>query len=330
MPSIGGSAGGSPSGDSGSGSDADFAGITADIERGGFEPMGIDFDAITTQGLQDHFGNQPQGNTPIDEGMMSKVVSVIIGIIAAVVSGGNIGIGMTAAALVQRTGLSKTAAESIAANINSGQLTAENASEVVGSLTTADFEGPGTEMDVTQGGRVPVGNDVSGQGTPAAAPFDPNSYDFWKDFVTEWQSAKSMFAQDDAFKKEKAGDALGTYQKRLQGITGEAGHQPITWGMGDFSSTFMPRSGRNTAKELLTSELAKTDIMQPNKGQMDYLAALRDIAQNERTADNAIALKGATSGKTEQQDDQGTWLDAMGDILSVADSGTDLWDWWGK
>ena len=157
---------------------------------------------------------------------------------------------------------------------------------------------------------------------------DPLSYDFWNNFVDEWmgknsKSAKDMYAEDDAFKKSQVEPAIGKYQAVLadltnQAKTGTGNYTPITFGMGDFRSSFVPKSGlavaddlRGYGKDELGASLALTDVMQPNKGGIDYLGALKAIAQweYEMKQQRDLAEKGLSVQKdvgTFQPEDKGT------------------------
>jgi hypothetical protein len=119
--------------------------------------------------------------------------------------------------------------------------------------------------------------DSGGGGSGSSGPLDITSLDFWNGFVDEWVGAKDKILEDDAFRKSKVEPAIGKYQQVLSDLTNQANtgtgtYKPTTFGMGDFRSSFVPKSGlmvaedlKNYGKEDLTSELALTDVMQPNK-----------------------------------------------------------------
>lgn len=177
---------------------------------------------------------------------------------------------------------------------------------------------------------------------------DPASGEFWDGFVDDWmgkngKSAKDMYAEDDAFIKSKVEPAVGEYQAVLselanQARTGTGNYKPITYGMGDFRSSFVPKSGlrvasdlKNYGKDTLTSELALTDVMQPNKGNLSYLDKLTELAKYDRNFN--LSKWAAENGfNLDQQEidnanaDRGTWLDAVTDILKVGNASQDVWD----
>jgi len=185
-------------------------------------------------------------------------------------------------------------------------------------------------------------NSDSGSGEDVT-PYDPTSSDYWNEFVDEWMDAKGMYLEDDAFKKSEVEPAVGEYQSVLadlanQANTGTGNYAPITFGMGDFRSSFVPKSGFRTAQDIgnyakdkLTSSLALTDVMQPNKGNRDYLSDLMDLARYDRgfnlsqwAAENNLNLD--QQRVDYETSDKGTWLDAVKDILQVGDTSQDIWD----
>jgi len=153
--------------------------------------------------------------------------------------------------------------------------------------------------------------------------YSPKSNEFWKKFVAEWQSAKEDIRLNDQFKKDVMEPAFQTYQNRLAGLSGEPTFKPINLKMGDFETSFMPQRAANAAQGILSSEIAKADIMQPKKADMDYLSQLMNIAQYQQNLKNQINI---TQNQKDalNRDDQGTWLDAIGDVIKVGTGGVDL------
>jgi len=209
-----------------------------------------------------------------------------------------------------------------------------------GPATSGTIDTP--DSDITGGG-----TGGSGGGGDSVANNDPLSYDFWNNFVDEWmgkngKSAKTMYSEDDAFKKGKVEPAIGKYQAALadltnQAQTGTGSYTPTTFGMGNFRSSFVPKSGLMTAdnlkdyaKEGLTSELALTDVMQPNKGSMDYLTALQALAQFDKQAQLQkygidMGYNTAIDSIQEGQEDKGSWLDIVKDVVQIGDTVGDAW-----
>jgi hypothetical protein len=189
-------------------------------------------------------------------------------------------------------------------------------------------------------------------GTGGNMSNDPNSYDFWDSFVDEWMGAKDKILQDDAFRKSKVEPAIGKYQSLLSDLTNQAKtgtgtYKPTTFGMGDFRSSFVPKSGlmvaedlKNLGKEDLTSELALTDVMQPNKGNLDYLNQLKalglweyEMNQQRNLAEQGFNIASDRNDIYEDiNSDKGTWLDAIKDIVQIGNTVGDTFEsvsrWW--
>jgi len=179
-------------------------------------------------------------------------------------------------------------------------------------------------------------------------PADPTSLEFWDSFVDEWigkngKSAKQQYLEDDAFKKAKVEPAIGEYQSVLsdlanQANTGTGNYTPIRFGMGNFRTSFVPKSGflvaenlKNFAKDKLSSNLALTDVMQPNKGSLDYLNVLGNLAkwQYEMNQAKDLAEQGfnvQTNIGMAPFEDRGSWLDAIKDVVQIGDTASDIWD----
>ena len=205
---------------------------------------------------------------------------------------------------------------------------------------TVDTPGGGGGGGITGGG-------TGGGGGGDVVNNDPLSYDFWNNFVDEWmgknsKSAKTMYGEDDAFKKSKVEPAIGKYQAALadltnQAQTGTGTFTPTTFGMGDFRSSFVPKSGHLTAdklkdyaKENLTSSLALTDVMQPNKGSMDYLDQLKALAMFDKEAQLKkygidMGYNTAIDSIQEGNEDKGSWLDIVKDVVQIGDTVGDAW-----
>ena len=205
---------------------------------------------------------------------------------------------------------------------------------------TVDTPGGGGGGGITGGG-------TGGGGGGDVANNDPLSYDFWNNFVDEWmgkngKSAKTMYGEDDAFKKAQVEPAVGKYQAALadltnQAQTGTGTFTPTTFGMGNFRSSFVPKSGHLTAdklkdyaKEGLTSELALTDVMQPNKGSMDYLTALQALAEFDKKSQLQkygidMGYNTALDSMKEGNEDKGSWLDVISDVMKVGDTFADTY-----
>jgi hypothetical protein len=189
----------------------------------------------------------------------------------------------------------------------------------------------------------------SGGGTGGNVPGDPTTYSFWNSFVDEWMGAKDKYAEDDAFRKSKVEPAIGKYQAALSDLTNQAqtgtgNYTPVKFGMGDFRTSFVPKSGlmaaediKNYGKEGLTSELALTDVMQPNKGSMEYMNELKGLAQwqyemeqRKNLAEQGFGLEGSRiEAYKDANEDKGSWLDAISDIVKIGDTVGDSIDrWW--
>ena len=260
---------------------------------------------------------------------------------------GGMALGAITDALISNYNMSPITAEAVTGQLANG----EAADSIAASLSSADFGDGGPSGG---GPADPVGgtggtNDTSGTGGTGGdvATNDPLSYDFWNNFVDEWmgkngKSAKTMYSEDDAFKKSKVEPAIGKYQAALadltnQAQTGTGTFTPTTFGMGNFRSSFVPKSGHLTAdklkdyaKEGLTSELALTDVMQPNKGSMDYLTALQALAQFDKEAQLRkygidMGYNTALDSIKEGQEDKGSWLDVIKDVVQIGDTVGDAW-----
>lgn len=195
----------------------------------------------------------------------------------------------------------------------------EKAREVTDSLTAADFESgsPGQEQYAKETGTAPVAS--------PATTSDPTTLDFWSSFVKEFANAKKMYQQDDAFKKAQVQPAMQKYRDRLQGVSGEALHQPITWGMGDFRSTFMPKSSQGLAQSVLGSELAETEVMRPNAANLAYLDQLFEVAKTDRSLAQNLAIANIQNPR-----DKGSWLDTIADIVRIGGDVSDIWESTGR
>ena len=168
--------------------------------------------------------------------------------------------------------------------------------------------------------------------------YSPKSNEFWRKFVAEWQSTKENIRLNDQFEKDVMAPALKTYQDRINDVY-EAGNRvksynPIGISMGDFKTSFTPKrqmmeeelnmqqreQSRGAAGDILRSKFSEADIMQPKKADMDYISQLRDMAKWQQELKNKINI----TENMERPDDQGTWLDAIGDIIGVGGGATDL------
>jgi len=345
-----GSPGGTP-GTGPNGTDADFAGINSDIEsqQTNFSAVQSDFDAInseteaTISEALAHAQAEPTSSKALETffSYLGKSLQLI----------GHMVLGPTIVGLISKgleaLGVSAESAAAAATQIGQGA----DPSEVGNSLSGADMGGPAGNVDSSGniGGSTGASGSTGGAGETGGtvATNDPLSYDFWNNFVDEWmgkngKSAKTMYSEDDAFKKSKVEPAIGKYQAALadltnQAQTGTGTFTPTTFGMGNFRSSFVPKSGHLTAdklkdyaKEGLTSELALTDVMQPNKGSMDYLTALQALAQFDKQAQLQkygidMGYNTAIDSIQEGQEDKGSWLDVIKDVVQIGDTVGDAW-----
>jgi len=227
-----------------------------------------------------------------------------------------------------------------------------DAESVIDGLSSADFGGNSSDGNGPTGGGpadvpTPTGGATDSPNTPntpntGGTNNDPTSYSFWDKFVDEWngknaKSAKELMLENDAFIKNRVGESVGNYQAQLadltnQAKTGTGAYKPITFGMGNFRSSFVPKSGLMTANNIadyanraMNSSLALTDVEQPNKANLDYLEKLKALAQWQYEMKQAkdLAEKGIDANiqvGTYQPDDKGTWLDAIKDFVQIGDT----------
>jgi hypothetical protein len=152
---------------------------------------------------------------------------------------------------------------------------------------------------------------------------DPKSDSFWDAFVKEWQGAKESLQNQQKFRREQLQPAFDTYKQRLAGMSNEPGFKPITVGMGDFKTSFMPKRATQNAQSILGSQLSEADIMDPEKANLSYLDRLQTMGQFQKQIEARIDI----SDKSNRlPDDQGTWLDAAADIMKVGSAGADIYD----
>ena len=243
--------------------------------------------------------------------------------------------------------------------VTMAEIEADMAGDNVSGSDSGSGEPDGPAGNVDSGGNIGSGDGSgggggSGTGWPGGVggggtaddPLsfnNPLSYDFWDSFIDEWMDAKDMYQQDDAFKKSQVEPAIGKYQDALSGLTDQANagtgpFRPTTFGMGNFRSSFVPKSGhlmadrlKDYAKEGLTSSLALTDVMQPNKGNMDYLNQLQQIAMFEKEKEMQKygidkGYAGQIDSIKEQTSDKGSWLDIVKDVVQIGDTVGDAWN----
>ena len=345
-----GSPGGTP-GTGPSGTDADFGGITADIEAQQTNSDSIQSDFVDINNeitAQAEAVSQAAQQASTQTTSVSKAVSFLTSLAQL---GLSLVIGDTLTGLISDvlSGFGMNS-ESITAALESMQ-SGMNPGDIGASLSDADFGGgpadpSGGAQDLGAGGNTGGAGDSGGTGG-SVANNDPLSYDFWNNFVDEWmgknsKSAKDMYAEDDAFKKSKVEPAIGKYQAALEDLvnqaqTGTGTYKPTTFGMGDFRTSFVPKSSlitadnlKDYAKEGLTSELALTDVMQPNKGSMDYLTKLQALAEFDRQAQLKkygidMGYNTALDSIKEGQEDKGSWLDVIKDVVQIGDTVGDAW-----
>jgi len=151
---------------------------------------------------------------------------------------------------------------------------------------------------------------------------DPKSDAFWEQFVEEWKTAKDNIKANDQFKKDMLAPAFDTYKNRLSGLSREPGFAPINVKFGDFETSFNTRRSMDNAQNILSGELARTDIMQPKSAEMDYLGQLMGLAKWQQEMKN----KTNWTSNQKRPDDQGSWLDVINDTLKVVKTGKDVWD----
>lgn len=151
---------------------------------------------------------------------------------------------------------------------------------------------------------------------------------FWANFAEKWKEAEENIRLNDEFMKQQLDPAFNTYQQRLSGLSQEPGFSPIGIKMGDFSTSFMPQRGRQNAQDILKSQMAQAELMQPRSAEMSYLDRLKEIGMFDREID---VRKWMAKKQKQWQDkgDSGTFLDAATDIIGLGTSGTKLWNMWG-
>jgi hypothetical protein len=303
--------GGFGEGDSGSGGGGGGRG------DGGY--IGLDNPNIDPQAVQNDFmGINKDIDDAIDAAMRGEPTSKLgkfFGNVAKTLAGITVGrIGADAVGLVidalQEQGVSYQDAVSMVTNVQRGMSPKRAASEQSQSITNSLRTGSGS---------VPQ--------PPKEKYADPKGDDFWHDFVKEWQGAKQSLNDQQKFRQKKLQPAFDTYQQRLSGLSNEQGFKPINVGIGDFSTSFMPKRSTANAQSLLNSELAETDIMNPEGANLSYLDRLGSIAQFQQELKNRINV--ANIGR-EQPDDQGTWLDSFADIMKVGNQVGDAWERYSK
>ena len=160
------------------------------------------------------------------------------------------------------------------------------------------------------------------EGTVSDKSNDPKSDAFWEQFVEEWKTAKDNIKANDQFKKDMLAPAFDTYKNRLSGLSREPGFAPINVKFGDFETSFNTRRSMDNAQNILSGELARTDIMQPKSAEMDYLGQLMGLAKWQQEMKN----KTNWTSNQKRPDDQGSWLDVINDTLKVVKTGKDVWD----
>jgi hypothetical protein len=161
---------------------------------------------------------------------------------------------------------------------------------------------------------------------PTEDPEDMNGINFWEAFANEWHDAEENIRKNDEFMKQQMDPAHQSYQQRLSGLSNEQGFSPINIGMGDFNTSFMPQRSIQNAGNVLQSQNAQAQLMQPRSAETSYREQLAVPAMFERENEirKWIAKKQAKSMK--QAGDSGSWMDAITDSIGLVKSGKALWD----
>jgi len=73
-----------------------------------------------------------------------------------------------------------------------------------------------------------------------------------------------------------------------------------------------------------------TDVMQPNKGSMDYLDKLKALAMFDKEAQLKkygidMGYNTALDSIQEGNEDKGSWLDIVKDVVQIGDTVGDAW-----
>ena len=300
MPSLGG--GGEYGGDSPSGGSGGVGGGYGDSYGGGGGSSGSSADINAA--LDDFFGEIDTASAAMQgkSNAVDKVVNYLMNKVKSIPFVG------TAIELAQ-----------LAIDVQKDlgvKLSAEQINAVVNGI------GRGDNKDTIVRG---LRNDL-GIETPKTKENDPKSNEFWEQFVNEWKDAKANIKANDQFRKDKMQPAFETYRQRLSGLSNEPTFAPINVKFGDFQTSFNTQRSAANAQNILNSELAETDIMQPKRAEQDYMGQLMGLAQWQQEMKNKINL----TKTQERPDDQGSWLDIINDTIKVGKSGAELWDMFSK
>jgi len=244
-----------------------------------------------------------------------KGIAAVSGILIGVATG-NIAAAVGFGALVGKV-FSKESVQRAIASIQSGKSPAVVAAGLVES-NGGRAEVEKNLQDADSFGQI-SGNGGGGNDGLTKNQLNPKSNAFWKDFVKEWQGAKESLEAQQQYRQEQLEPAFETYKNRLSGLSSEAGFRPINVGMGDFSTSFLPKRSSENAERILRGELSRTDIMDPERANLSYLDRLLGVAQFQQD------LKSKRQQR-ELPEDQGTWLDAASDTLGLASQASDFID----
>ena len=328
MPGGGGGQSGGPEGPGGlgggfgggGGGPADDPSMSMGRGGTGMSNPGQDYGA-----LSDSFGAEIDALNENSSNAQAKTFRGVVIAFATILGGLAMGVpGALLAGTLTAKGLSAARAQALVAAVQSGQMSPEQAaqqgaSEVVyGHPDGGPAGNPGSESQVN--------SSASGKSTSELATqksTDPKDPTFWEQFVSEWQTAKENIRLNDEFKKTVLSPAFDTYQQRLAGLSQEKTFQPINVKMGDFETSFMPKRAISNAGNILSSEMAEADVMQPKSAEMSYLDRLQGVATTEQ---GWATQKDIAKISKKQPNDKGSTTDAITDWLGIAKGGSDLID----
>lgn len=261
-------------------------------------------------------GQFSETNAAAIEAMVQKAPTVKAGLVTAVagiLSGITFGvpIGVVVAGLVAKTGISKALATTLSNAVATGSATPEQAASAVDRYGHAD----NTSFD-------PQSFTMPGSPTEQEGKQDPLNDDFWNQFLAEFRMTKESMEADEKFKREQLNPVFNTYKDRLAGMSNAPGFQPIKVRFGDFQTQFMPKRATDAAKDILATEIAKTDINLPGTVQQRYTDKLQELAQWQQELKQAKKI----ADKQYDKDDAGTWTDALADLLDLGSKADDLLD----
>jgi hypothetical protein len=297
--------GGHGAGDSGSGGGGGGRG------DGGY--IGLDNPDIDPQAVQNDFTSinseieaSLASGTGSDGSTTGNIVGTVVGILGFLATGSITA--ATALGMMTAKNINKAAATNAISNVQQGAKPNEAFNGIV-----SDMGGP---EQFTQSVSQP-------SQASQEAYADPKSDDFWNQLVKEWRGLKDSLENQQKFRREELAPAFKNYKQRLSGLSNEPGFKPISVGMGNFSTSFLPKRAASNAQSMLNADLSQTDINDPERANLSYLDRLKEMGTFQKQIENKINIAGINN---ERPDDQGTWLDAIADVMKVGSAGADIYD----